>query len=349
MAEMRVYQGAASCRDCDAFGRRELTAESIDGCRKIVSQKADGIGAALSTMIYLPEMLCARRPCGIELFRCHRRHMFESRSRDRYHAGYVLACCAEPCGGSRDFFCVMVVHAGNEDGIDLHAESPLDRKFDATELVAYEKTRTLFAAVSHSVDDCMRVYLCADLWVHGVYRHRDVGDARLDQLADKAGKKQSVRRKAERDPRVLLANQAKRFQDGIPVRKGVAGTGDADDRQGVEMVSSHLESGERFFGVEDGRGNAGSAFVDAVEFPDAVLARDVASWCDGDMHACVLRWQPAEKQGCACSGSCCTVFVAADDRSCACFSHIVLFAIIHFLSCCVSSADGVLLLEGGHP
>ena len=99
------------------------------------------------------------------------------------------------------------------------------------------------------------------------------------------GQREPIGGDAQLDIGDLLGNQGERRLGLLPVVAGIAGAGDAEDRELRHLVGDGDDLAQRLLRRELFRDDAGTAFVGAIVFAVAVMALDVAGGRDRNVHA----------------------------------------------------------------
>ena len=204
---------------------------------------------------------------------------------DRAERDAVHQHRAERLDGARDLRDVAVVDAGNDDGVHLHQHAERGEPGDGIKLALDHESGSFLAlervvAIAHPA-----VNQRADRGIHGVDGDGDVGDFQRGDLIDVGADVQAVAGEAEHHFREALPHQPQRFHRFEGIGERIARAGDAHHLDGGDFLHHFLEVGEGLHGREHLAGDAGAAFIHAVELAVAVVALDVAARRDGQVDA----------------------------------------------------------------
>lgn len=102
---------------------------------------------------------------------------------------------------------MVLVDAGDQDGVDLHDHPAIDGRADPPQLLEEEQLEGLRALIDRPVVGDAAVDLLADRGIDGVDRDGHRLDAQAVQAVDPVGQEQTVRRDTPLQLRMALVQQ----------------------------------------------------------------------------------------------------------------------------------------------
>ena len=150
------------------------------------------------------------------------------------------------------------------------------RPRNGLQLPLQQNFRRLEAPIDHLAVPHPAVNPAADLRVHRVHRQGHVGDLELRQFVQIGRQAQAVGGQAQQEVRKPLANQANGLQGLFGVGERVSRAGDARHGDAGLGLQDLFQVGDGLLRLEHRAGDPRAALIDAIVFPVAIIAQDVA-------------------------------------------------------------------------
>ena len=170
---------------------------------------------------------------------------------------------------------MVLVDAGDIDGIDLYDHVPLYGFFDALHLLGEEDFCAFEAGIALALVIDELVDLGADLGIDRIECNGDIADIIFFEQVYLVGQEETISADAFDHVGIFFVKAAEGFK-GLFVCQRFAGPGNADDLDVVVLLHDFLDHVHGFIGIQYPRGDPGTALVHAVKIPDAVIALDIA-------------------------------------------------------------------------
>ena len=240
------------------------------------AQQSHGVGAAAGAVQHLRQKLrrAPAKPGQFGMIDLSDR--FERRAGDRVERNRVHDVRAQRGHFAGHLGGVLVVDAGHDDGVDLDRDA-VTLEFDNGETLPFEqRDGAVHTAQDPDAGTDPGVNLRANRGIHRIHGESDVAHLEFCELGGVGGYFQPVAGYAQQHLRVATPHQAKRLQRRFRTSERIARSGDshhADLRRDFERA---IQVVDRLLRREDGAGNSGPAFVEAMVLPVAEVTLHVA-------------------------------------------------------------------------
>ena len=250
-----------------------------------LAEQPHGVGAAPRAMLHHRQIGGRRGADRLQARGRGRLDVAKRRAADRIQGHAIGNVGAQRGDLADDFRDVLIIDAGNDDRVDLHADAAAFQGGNRFRLAIPEQPGGGRAAIDPLRVADPGVNLRADFRIDGVDRQGDVARFQFGQFIDIGQDVQAVGSDAQKHPRMPPSDAPQGVQRRLGRGEWIARPGDADD--GDPGVFFH-DATQILFGLrrrEDGAGHARPALVGAIVHPLAEVALDVAVRGDRQVDA----------------------------------------------------------------